>query len=82
MREITEIFNDYSEFESKLDSLYSITNEKAHVDRHIRKLRHTTSVVAYASEFQGYAAELEWNDAALRSQFYLGLKDALKMELT
>jgi len=38
--------------------------------------------MAYASEFQGYQADLEWNDAALRSQFYLGLKDAVKFELS
>ena len=80
--ETRKIFHDYDEFETKLDDLYGISNEETHADRHIRQLRQTTSVALYASEFQGYAADLEWNDAALRSQFYLGLKDTVKAELS
>lgn len=76
------IFHDYEQFEIKLEELYGIPNEETYADRHIRRLRQTTSVATYASEFQGYAADLEWNDAALRSQFYLGLKDAVKAELS
>ena len=33
------IFEDYSEFENKLTSLYGIANEEANTDREIRKLR-------------------------------------------
>ena len=80
--ETRRIFHDYSSFEGKLQELYGISNEEAHADRQIRKLRQTTSVAAYMSLFQGYAADLKWNDAALRSQFYLGLKDAVKVELS
>jgi hypothetical protein len=80
--ETRKIFHDYDEFEIKLNDLYGISNEESHADRHIRRLRQTTSVATYASEFQGYAADLEWNDAAFRSQFYLGLKDTVKMELS
>lgn len=80
--ETRKIFHDYDEFENKLNDLYGIPNEEVYADRHIRQLRQTTSVSLYASEFQGYAADLEWNDAALRSQFYLGLKDTVKSELS
>jgi hypothetical protein len=80
--ETRKIFHDYDEFEIKLNDLYGVSNEESHADRHIRRLRQTTSVATYASEFQGYAADLEWNDAALRSQFYFGLKDAVKAELS
>jgi len=76
------IFHDYEQFEIKLDELYGIPNEETYADRHIRRLRQTTSVASYASEFQRYAADLGRNDAALRSQFYLGLKDAVKAELS
>lgn len=80
--ETRRIFHSYDKFEEKLNDLYGIPNEEAHADRHIRQLRQTTSVAAYASEFQGYQADLEWNDAAYRSQFYLGLKDSVKAELS
>ncbi|KAI6806740.1 hypothetical protein KC340_g18762 [Hortaea werneckii] len=80
--ETRTIFHDYDQFEIKLEELYGIPNEESHADRHIRRLRQVTSVSSYASEFQGYAADLEWNDAALRSQFYLGLKEVVKAELS
>lgn len=80
--ETRQIFHDYDHFEIKLNDLYGVHNETVFADRHIRRLRQTTSVSIYASEFQGYAADLEWNDAALRSQFYLGLKEAIKQELS
>lgn len=79
--ETRQIFHDYDHFEIKLNDLYGVHNEAVHADRCIRRLRQTTSVATYASEFQGYSADLEWNDAALQSQFYLGLKDAVKQEL-
>lgn len=80
--ETRRIFHDYDKFEEKMNELYGVPNEEIYADRHIRRLRQTTSVVAYASEFQGHMADLEWNDAAFRSQFYLGLKDAVKAELS
>lgn len=80
--ETKRIFGKYSNFKNKLNDLYGISNEEIYADRHIRRLRQTTSVATYASEFQGYAADLEWNDAAFRSQFYLGLKDVVKSELS
>ena len=79
--EIKLIFEDYSEFENKLISLYGIANEEANTDREIRKLRQTSSVTIYALDFLGFSADLEWNDATLRLQFYLSLKDVVKGEL-
>lgn len=79
--ETRRIFANYERFKDKLTDLYGVANEETYADRHIRCLRQTTSVAVYASEFQGYAAELEWNEAAFKSQFYLGLKDAIKAQL-
>lgn len=80
-RETKLIFRNYQEFKEKLESLYRISNEEAHADREIRKLRQTTSVTVYASEFQGFIADLGQNDVTFRLQFYLGLKDIIKSEL-
>ncbi len=79
--ETKRIFTKFERFKNKMTDLYGISNGERYADQQIRKLRQTTSVVTYTSEFHRYASELEWNDAALRSQYYLGLKDTVKMEL-
>jgi len=79
--ETRKIFTDWDKFEAKLTELFGVANEERNADRQIRQLRQVTSVAMYASEFQRFVQELHWNDAAYRSQFYLGLKDTVKVEL-
>jgi hypothetical protein len=45
-------------------------------------LRQRTSVAAYKAEFQILAAKIDWNDDALASQFYRGLKERVRKEIT
>jgi hypothetical protein len=40
------------------------------------------SVAAYKAEFQILAAKIDWNDEALASQFYRGLKERVREEIT
>ena len=79
--ETEEIFGDLTEFEIRMDRLYGIADEEMFADQGIRRLRQTGSVANYTADFNNFAALLEWNDPALRSQFYLGLKDNIKNEL-
>jgi hypothetical protein len=46
--------------------------------RELRALRQTTSVAAYASEFQRLQAFISWNDQAFYDQFYDGLRENVK----
>ena len=42
------------------------------------KLRQLRSAAEYAKTFQRYTAQLNWNDAALMSFYYRGLKEEVK----
>ena len=44
-------------------------------------MRQTASVSAYAAEFRKYQTRVEWDDTALASQFYRGLKDVVKDDI-
>jgi len=50
-------------------------------ERELRRLRQTTSMSDYAAKFESLKQYLSWNDAALRDQFYLNLRDDVKDEL-
>lgn len=79
--ETKQIFGDFGLFKAKLHNLYGVLDKSALADQHIRRLRQTNSVSIYAAEFLRWAAELDWNDAALRSQFLIGLHGDIKSEL-
>jgi hypothetical protein len=57
-------------------------DEALEADRDIRALRQRTSAAQYRAEFQILAAKLDWNDDALASEFYRGLKDRVREEIT
>lgn len=72
------LLNDFDEFAKKLSAVFGDPDQIATAERDIRNLRQRTSTSVYAAEFQRLAAYLLWNDAALASQFYWGLSDAVK----
>jgi hypothetical protein len=37
--------------------------------------------VSYTAQFQQYANRTDWNDEALKNQYYRGLKDFIKDEM-
>jgi hypothetical protein len=45
-------------------------------------LRQRTSAATYRAEFSILAAKVGWNDDTLASQFYRGLKDQVREEIT
>jgi len=47
-------------------------------ERKLRQLKQIKSVSEYATNFHRISASTNWNDAALSSQFYEGLKDHIK----
>jgi hypothetical protein len=57
-------------------------NVTLEADRDLRVLRQRTSAAAYRAEFSILAAKVGWNDDALASQFYRGLKDQVRTEIT
>ena len=76
-----DLLDDFDEFAKKLSAVYGDPDQTATAERDIRTLCQRSSVSAYAVDFQRLAAHLQWNDAALASQFYWGLSDVIKDEL-
>jgi Retrotransposon gag protein/Zinc knuckle len=78
----TATFNSYIQFKTDLKKVYGSINEERTADRQIRALRQTTSVTEYASKFQQILSRLDWEGNAITSEFYNGLKDSVKDEIS
>jgi hypothetical protein len=77
-----KIFKDYGSLFDEMEEVFDNGDEALEADRDIRALRQRTSVAQYRAEFQILAAKLDWNDDALASEFYRGLKDRVREEIT
>ena len=76
-------FGVYGAFMKKLEKMYRDADVAATAERQIRSLKQTHGVQAYSTAFQTHAANLQsWGEAALYAQYYYGLKDDIKDEIT
>lgn len=74
-----ELLNDYEAFKLLMDRTFGMQDRVRVAATSISKLyQGTGSVSDYAARFRRFAADLEWNDAALIYQFRRGLNDAVK----
>jgi hypothetical protein len=69
-------------FFAAIKETFDVGNDVLEADRDLRVLRQRTSAAAYRAEFSILAAKVGWNDDALASQFYRGLKDQVRTEIT
>ena len=77
-----ELRNDLSKFTKAIEEAYGDPDYALRAASEIRALKQAGgSVAKYATKFQSIASSLSWNDDALCSQFYEGLKDTVKDEL-
>ncbi|KAE8202361.1 hypothetical protein CF327_g7830, partial [Tilletia walkeri] len=72
---------NYNLFIKELKTIFGDPDEVATAERNIRLLRQRGPASTYFADFRRYAAVLDWNDSALASQAYVGLKDPIKDEL-
>jgi Retrotransposon gag protein/Zinc knuckle len=75
------IFSAWEGFISELKANFGVTDEKKEAVRAMEVLRQKGSATAYTREFQRYSTRTEWDDEALRHQYYKGLKEFVKDEL-
>ena len=61
--------------------MFGDANAERRVEEKIRKLRQNKSAGQYTAEFRQLKEKINWNDAALRAQYYEGLKKNVKNEL-
>ena len=72
------ILNDFNLFVKELHHVFGDSDQSATAERELQRLKQTSSTASYASEFRRLSVLVEWNDAALCNQFYLGLKNNVK----
>jgi hypothetical protein len=76
------ILKDYGTLFDAMEETFDYGDDTREAERDIRQLRQRTSAAAYKAEFQILAAKIDWNDEALASQFYRGLKERVREEIT
>lgn len=74
-------FDTFSAFASHLNSAFGIVDEAQQAERRLRNLQQTGSASQYYTRFLSLSSLLDWDDHALRSQFYHGLKSHIKDDL-
>lgn len=77
-----EMLGSVDTFFNNIKETFDVGNDTLEADRDLRMLRQRTSAAAYRAEFSILAAKVGWNDDALASQFYRGLKDQVRIEIT
>jgi hypothetical protein len=71
--------NDWTSFKTSLTTHFGDLDKAVTASNAIRRLvQGSRSASVYAAEFQELAADLDWNDSALRSQFHEGLAQKIK----
>jgi hypothetical protein len=76
--ETTRLFNSFDRFEDKLKEVFGNVDEQRTAERNLQQLKQTGSITEYHSRFQQLSARVSWDDSALASAFYYGLKPEIK----
>ncbi|CCO35745.1 Retrotransposon-derived protein PEG10 AltName: Full=Embryonal carcinoma differentiation-regulated protein [Rhizoctonia solani AG-1 IB] len=69
------------DFDRAFERAFFDPDEQRAAERKITTLVQTSTTAAYATEFRTLLMSLDWNDAALRAQFYKGLHWHVKQQL-
>lgn len=71
----------FTSFAQYINSAFGVLDEAQQAERRLRSLQQTGSAIQYYTRFLSFASLLQWDDQALRSQFYHGLKPHIKDDL-
>ncbi|MHC5879689.1 hypothetical protein ACYT69_12250, partial [Streptococcus pyogenes] len=72
--DIKRIFQSYSVFMGEIDQYFQRVDEAHLAEKKLLELRQKSDASSYTVEFEKWAAILKWNDDALRTKFFAGLK--------
>ncbi|KAI6849248.1 hypothetical protein KC323_g9575 [Hortaea werneckii] len=75
------IFNSWDNYVKAIRNIYGLSNEKQVAIRVIQHLKQKTSTSQYTAKFREYSGKTSWDDQALLTMYYTGLKDDVKDEL-
>jgi hypothetical protein len=71
-------FQSFGEYTRSLEDTFGDPDLVRSKERELRNLIQTTSVASYTADFNRIKGFVKWNDDAFTSQFYKGLKSAVK----
>ena len=80
-QETKELFGSFLNFEKGLEQLYGSRDKQRVVVRQLQQLKQQGPASQYTATFRRLALDSGWNDAALATQYYSGLRDSIKDEL-
>ena len=76
--EIPDEFQSFSRYAKSLENTFGDPDIVRSKERELRNLNQISSVASYLADFSRIKGFVRWNDEALASQFYKGLKPAVK----
>lgn len=80
--ETTRMFQNFNNFKEALINTFGNPDEIRQAERQMRGLRQKGSAGAYTADFKRISAKLDWGDSAFMVQYYQGLRDDVKDELS
>jgi Retrotransposon gag protein/Zinc knuckle len=79
--ETIDLFESYRNFKTKITEVFGDPEAVRAAERKIERLRQERSVAIYTSRFRQIVSLLNWDNSALMSRYYRGLKDDIKDEI-
>jgi hypothetical protein len=80
--ETRAVFSSLNKFWEKLQETFGNPDEQRAAERQLLNMKQRGSAGGYAAEFKRLSAKLNWGEEALVVQFYSGLRDNVKDELS
>ena len=76
-----KIMGSYKEFKKALGKVFGELDERKSAAEKLAKLKQTTSVTAYITEFQTIVSSLDWDEEAKEDKYVEGLKQEVRAGL-
>ena len=77
-----EIFTSLEKFKKQIRIVFGTINQKKTAEHEICNIVQKGAAAMYAANFQRHAAYMNWDDTALTAQYYKGLKNFVKDEIS
>lgn len=79
--ETLTIFKTWDGFKRRISRVFGDIDQERTSERFIQNLRQRGSAATYTAEFQQHSGKTDWDNTALKAQYYWGLKDHVKDEI-
>ena len=75
------LFENFDNFKTEIKSIYGLSNEQQVAIRNIQYITQKTSAAQYTAKFKEVSEKTGWDEKALITMYYRGLKENVKDEL-